>query len=130
MLSGHKVDLEQIAAMQWADAHDTILTTLYNDKNYFMIKGQDDTHIGFEWLKESPEEMINFIIDKMNIQSTISLTKAVDGISTRKVQVTPGTELCPQRWMKAPNREKIERYSNSDLVRKVSSKLGYNKTGL
>jgi hypothetical protein len=127
LLSGEMVDLEYIAALQWADAHRTILDTVGNEPDYYRLASdQDPSRFGFEWLRSKPLEAVTLICQKLDLQLTPSLIDAAERIKERMVQVTPGTEAKSERWMAAKNSDLILAYAQGPELIELSQKLGYH----
>lgn len=130
LLLGKKaVDLEKIAAVQWADAHKTIIQEVGNKPNYYRLTSpQDPTKFGFEWFRSEPQEAVVAICDKLGIEMTTSLATAIDEMKDKKVQATPGTDANAGRWRTANNYDQIVSYTTEPYVKELSEELGYNTT--
>lgn len=128
LLNGNQVDLEQVAANQWADAHRAILDQVGNDLDYYRISSDHDkAKVGFEWLRSEPQEAIAAICKKLGVRLTDSLIDAAGKIGEKRVQATPGTDARSDRWLFAENRGLIVRYIQMQEIAEISAKLGYNR---
>lgn len=128
LLDGNQVDLEQVAATQWADAHRAITDQVGNDPGYYKIASEHDpSKFGFEWFRREPQDAISVICKKLGVRLTNSLIDAARKIGEKRVQATPGTDAKSDRWLSADNHELIMFYTQNQEVAEISAKLGYNQ---
>jgi hypothetical protein len=126
LLSGKTIDLEYIAAIQWADAHRAIIDLVGNEPSYYKLASdQDPSKFGFEWLRSEPVEAVTKICNKLDLELTPSLINAAESIEERRVQVTPGTDAKSDRWRAVKNYNLIRAYVQEQNIIEVSQELGY-----
>ena len=126
LLNKKPVDLERIAREQWVSAHQAIIDEVGGDKHYYRIADKKDKKkIGFEWLRSKPNEAFGQICDMFQIELSSSLKEAVEKITTRAVQVTPGSSMNADRWKHSQNYDKIILQVKSYPVVRLSKILGY-----
>lgn len=125
LYSRKSVDLEYIAAVQWASAHNFILQNssdeLYWRIGSFNINGKK----GFEYVRENPSKAIKEICSILNVPITKSFQNSILLFPNELIMSMNRIEPKPNRWIYAKNSTKIESIVNQDFVKILASRLEY-----